>query len=281
MTREPVGAAANQALTIATTAAAAAGAKAIPLTVFFGALNGLLVLFTSDYEQPAQLTLADLDAAVDKIKDHITDRGQRDAALTATGPIRAAFSWYREYNARVMGGEQFSEEDLKEIRRSILDALGPNSNLAAAVATLARPEIGKFAAAEFALGASLLVKMRFLDIALQANRGDAIAPAQFIFASGEASANAQTLGKLVSAAEAYGLAHMGQWSQQHRNAPSAQFAAERDRVVADLYGGPDGYDDLRKTRLQLATSANELARLAAELNAEIARRMMQGQALAS
>jgi hypothetical protein len=275
MTADPVTATASQALTIATAAAAALGAKGVPLAVFFGSLNGLLVLFTSEYEQPAPLTLDDLDRAVEKITARIDDAALRQDARNAGSVIRAAFGWYKDFSARAAGGERFTQGDFDDFRHQLLDVLGPNSNLAAAVRLLARPEIGKFATAEFALGASLLLKLRHLELAMQANRGDPVAPVQFFLVQSEATGNGDALRKLIAAADFHIGARLQAWSGQHPRAPREQWLAERDRLVADLYGGFDALDDSRATAGALMRAGAEAQRLATALQVEISRRRTQ------
>ena len=262
---------ASQALVIGMTAAAALGPTGIPATLFLGSLNGLLVIFTSDYEKPAALTTADLDRAVAKIEAAIKTEALRQDARNAGSRIAGAYRFYHDINARAAGGEVFTADDLKDIHRQVQDALGPNSGLGSAMVLLENMEIGKFAAVEYALGATLQAKLRLLDISLQANRGDRIAPVQFTSLGSQAAQAAKLLHDQLQAGDMYMRTKLDEWVHKitggspNKGFRPEDWQAERDRLFDEMYGSMKAYDDLVSSRLNLMQIGMNANRMASDL----------------
>lgn len=243
---------ASQALTIATTAAAALGPSGIPLASFLGTANALLIVFSPEYEDRAALTQDDLQRAVDTINSHVTDEAYRQDARRAGVAINKAFGFFYNINRRAAGGEDFSEADLGEIHDQILDALGTNSDLGGALQALRNPDVGKFALNEYALGCVLRVKFRFWDICMQANRGERIEPVQFRLIQEEAREDALAIDKVLHEVDLFIPTKALELSG---NKPE-NIISNIMKLKNEYYGGIGGLQAVRDIRTELTMISN-------------------------
>jgi len=251
-----VGSATTQALLLAAAASGSIGPSGIPGVLLFGAGAVLINLFTPDSESALQVSGADFQQAMQQMATHISDVNARGTADNAVAMIRTAYEWYAQYNARVVGGEQFTQKDLDEIRTGVLDALGPNSGLIQGLNILADVRVGKFACVAYALGASLVAKLGLIDIGVQVNRGETIALAQWRVLATRVGQLAAHLKSLTDAVDAHGFQKLKEWSEQRGYSyTQQQWLDQRDKVLLELWGDDSKGDSVKRVYYELLESS--------------------------